>query len=296
VSRMLTSSARPSGPALLRSRWLVVLPWVVFVVLVVVRLSDLLDATAAGIQLCLLEGLALAYCVRAATRPGMSRAARRPWWLISVCLAMLIAGGIGVSPVFTTGIKTWVPAMVLAIVARTAVVPVLLGGLLSFAAEPMDRRMRWKLGMDVTTVLGAGLMIMWYLVLGPALAGGGLLDPLRLGAVLFSVGDVVLLVGAGTVLLRGSVGSARRPLVLLLAGTLGYLGVDTLFLYQSVRGEGPAAIMPTLLMVPIFLIFLASVEPCTRTGAAARAGTLRPLSRPPERASIRGWAWSPARC
>ena len=163
--------------------------------------------------------------------------------------------------------------MVLAIVARTSIVPILLAALLSFGAEPMDRRARWKLVMDVTTVLGAGLMLMWYLVLGPALSGGHLFDPLRLGSVLFSVGDVVLLVGVGTVMLRGAVAEARRPLTLLLAGTLGYLAVDTAFLYMSIRGVAPDAIIPTLLLAPMLLIMLASVRAARRHRRRHQHGT-----------------------
>ena len=49
------------------------LPWVVFTVLVGLRLSDLFNTAAAGMQLCGFELLALAYHVRAATRR-----ARRP--------------------------------------------------------------------------------------------------------------------------------------------------------------------------------------------------------------------------
>ena len=241
-------------------------------------------------QLCGFELLALAYHVRAATRRGLTRAQRRPFWLISAALATLVAGGIGFSIVFTSGDKSWGPPMVLAIVARTSIVPILLAALLSFGAEPMDRRARWKLVMDVTTVLGAGLMLMWYLVLGPALSGGHLFDPLRLGSVLFSVGDVVLLVGVGTVMLRGAVAEARRPLTLLLAGTLGYLAVDTAFLYMSIRGVGPDAIIPTLLLAPMLLIMLASVQPPAGTGAATTAAReLRSQSRLPYVALASGY-------
>ncbi|GAA3239979.1 bifunctional diguanylate cyclase/phosphodiesterase [Dactylosporangium siamense] len=264
------------------------LPWVVFAVLVGLRLSDPFNTTAAGMQLCGFELLALGYHVRAATRRGLTRAQRRPFWLIAAALAMLVAGGIGFSIVFTTGDKSWGPPMVVAIVARTSIVPILLAALLSFGAEPMNRRARWKLVMDVTTVLGAGLMLMWYLVLGPALSGGHLFDPLRLGSVLFSVGDVVLLVGVGTVMLRGAVAAARRPLTLLLAGTLGYLAVDTAFLYMSIRDVGPDAVIPTLLLGPVFLILLASVQRPAGTATAA-ARQLRGQSRLPYVALASGY-------
>ncbi len=245
----------------MRLRWVVGLPCVVFAVLVALRLADPGNTTAAGPELLVLELLALAYHVRAATRPGLSRAERRSWRLMVAALVTLIAGGIGFSVVFTLGIRTWSPAMVLAILGRLAIVPLLLLALLSFGSVPLDRQARRKLGTDVITVLGAGLMLMWYLVLGPVLEAGGLLDPLRLASVLFAVGDVVLFVGLVTVMLRDPAPATRRPLTFLLAGTVGYMLADALFLYQNVHHVGSDAIVPSVLLVPIFLILLAAIPP-----------------------------------
>ncbi|WP_433063879.1 putative bifunctional diguanylate cyclase/phosphodiesterase [Dactylosporangium sp. CS-033363] len=262
-----------------------------FAGLVAVRLADLFDTKAAGISLCLLETVALGFHLRAATSRRLAPDARRPFRFTSAALALLVVAGVGFSIAFTTGDKTWGPATVLAIVPRVLVTPVLLLGLLSFAAKPMDRRARWKLAMDVATVLGAGAMLMWYLVLGPALQSGGLLDPLRLGAVLFAVGDVVLLVGVGTVLLRGSVLAARTPLVLLLAGTVGYLVVDTIFLYSTVRDIVQDALVPSLLHLPMFLILLAAlVRQTARDGAVVADRPLRRVSWLPYLALAGGYA------
>ncbi|WP_433605585.1 putative bifunctional diguanylate cyclase/phosphodiesterase [Dactylosporangium sp. CA-139114] len=256
--------------AAVRGRGLLFAACLLFAALVVVRLGDVNNTGAAGISICTLEVVALVLHLRAARR-------LRAYRYTSAALGLLIVAGIGFSVAFTTGDKSWGPATVLAIVPRTLATPVLLLGLLSFAAQPLGRRARWKLAMDVATVLGAGAMLMWYLVLGPVLQGGGLLDPLRLGAVFFAVGDVVLLVGVGTVLLRGAAGAARTPLILLLGGTVGYLVVDTVFLYFSVRDTGPDALVPTLLHLPMFLILLAPVlQP---RPAVAGTDAVRPLRR-----------------
>ena len=241
-----------------------------FGVVAVIRLADLYDTKAAGISLCLLETVALGLHVKAGLR-------QRPFRFTAAALALLIVAGVGFSIAFTSHDRAWGVATLLAVVPRTLVVPVLLLGLLSFAAEPMDRRARWKLAMDVTTVLGAGAMVMWYLVLGPALQQGGLLDPLRLGAVVFAVGDVVLLVGIGTVLLRGAMTAARAPLVLLLAGTAGYLVIDTVFLYTMVNdGALHDAVVPSALHAPMFLILLAAaVRPGPADAGAAGERRLR---------------------
>ena len=91
-------------------------------------------------------------------------------------------------------------------------------------------------------------------------------------------------------MLRGAVAEARRPLTLLLAGTLGYLAVDTAFLYMSIRGVGPDAIIPTLLLAPMLLIMLASVQPPAGTGAATTAAReLRSQSRLPYAALASGY-------
>ncbi|GAA3300586.1 bifunctional diguanylate cyclase/phosphodiesterase [Dactylosporangium vinaceum] len=228
----------------------------------------------AGISLCALEVVALALHVRAATSARRSPAARRPYRFTSVALALLVVAGVGFAVAFRTGDKGWGPVTLVAVVPRLLIVPVLLAGLLSMAAG-LGRLARWKLAMDMATVLGASLMLMWYLVLGPALRGGGLLQPLRLGAVLFALGDVVLIVGVGSVLLRGPAPAARRPLSLLLGGTVGYLVIDAVFLYQVVHGVGPEVLAPAALHLPVLLILLAAV---VRPGpAVAGAVADRPL-------------------
>ncbi|MEU0561024.1 bifunctional diguanylate cyclase/phosphodiesterase [Dactylosporangium sp. NPDC006015] len=247
-----------------------------FAGLVVFRFTDLYNTQAAGISICALETVALGLHLRVAFSRRLSAAAKRPYRFTSPALALLIIAGVGFSVAFNTHDRSWGVATVAAVALRTLAVPVLLLGLLSFAAEPMDRRARWKLGMDVATVLGAGAMLMWYLVLGPVLQAGGLLDPLRLGAVLFAVGDVVLLVGVGTVLLRGSAVPSRGPLVLMLAGTAGYLVVDTVFLYTMVHdGALHDAVVPTALHLPMFLILLASTVRQETAGGAAAGRRLR---------------------
>jgi hypothetical protein len=256
-------------------RWVVVLPCAVFGILATLRLSDPFNTAAAGAELMLLQLLALGYHVRAATRRGRPRAPRRPWWLVGAALAMLISAGVGFMVVFTSGDKTWSPALVLAIAGRLALVPLLLAALLSLGTAPADRQARRMLGADVVTVLGAGLMLMWYLVLGPVIEQGGLFDPLRLGSVLFAVGDLVLLVGVWTAITRGSTAATRRPLTLLMGGTLGYLLVDSLFLYQSVHHVGSDALVPGLLQVPIFLIMLAAIEQRDTAGAASPEPRIR---------------------
>ncbi|MFI5912089.1 putative bifunctional diguanylate cyclase/phosphodiesterase [Dactylosporangium sp. NPDC051541] len=229
----------------------------------------------AGISLCALELVALALHVRAGTSSRRPPAARRPYRFTGAALALLVVAGIGFSVAFGTGHKGWGPATVLAVVPRLLVVPVLLAGLLAMAAATLDRPARWKLAMDMATVLGASVMLMWYLVLGPVLSAGGLFEPLRLGAVLFAFGDLVLIVGVSSVLLRGPAPAARAPLALMLAGTVGYLVVDTVFLYQTVHGTGPDVLAPAALHLPVLLILLAAV---VRPGPAAAGATAdRPL-------------------
>lgn len=234
-------------------------PWLFLAVVVPLRLSDLWNVKAAGIELTVLEFLAFGYHLRAATRPGLTRAERRPWILTSVTLVMLLLTGIAMAAVFGNGSTNWTPSMVLAILIRTLLCPVLLGALLSFPARPLGKRARLMLLMDVVTVLGASLMVMWYAVLGPAWGHGELLRPLRFGAALFSIADVVVLIGIGTVITRGADHGSRRPLAIMLASAFSYLVVDVYFLRVSLIAEKPTPIMPTLVIIPVFLMLLAAL-------------------------------------
>ncbi|GIJ51880.1 hypothetical protein Val02_87660 [Virgisporangium aliadipatigenens] len=224
----------------------------------------------------------LGMSARAATHPRLDPGTRRPWRFLVAFFLLLIVNGMsfGAAMAQNGGVppSRITPMLVVSVLARLATVPVLLAGMLSFAAEPLGRRARWKLAMDVTTVVGGGGMALWYFVLAPALEdGAATLSRAGLVTVVYPVGDLILIVGIGTVLLRGAAGSARRLLPLLLAGAvltlLGdvYLAHSTL--YRPNELTPPWFMLATLMQyaLPAF----AAAEQC-RLAAAPPGDDTRP--------------------
>jgi diguanylate cyclase len=230
-----------------------------------------------GVQL-----LSLGFCVRAAMHPRLDRSDRQPWRFLAAAfvLQLLASAALGAALHGDQIPETFTVPMVLGLLLRLAAVPVLLLGLLSFAAVPMDRSARWKVTMDVTTVVGGASMAAWYFLLGPALFGADATTGMvRLTALAYPICDLVLLLGVSTVLLRGVVTSARRPLLLLLAALIGFLASDVALNYLSIFSpDTPFSFWVRMLgLAPIALLGAAAVEQCRQAGAPRRAAPLRPL-------------------
>ncbi|GAA1037849.1 hypothetical protein GCM10009557_52350 [Virgisporangium ochraceum] len=203
------------------------------------------------------------YAGKAATHPALTPAQRRPWWMVMGCFVALWLASVGFGIYAVTEDDELPLPQVLSIGGRIAFVLVLLIGLLMFAAQPLDGRAGWKLAMDVVTVVGAGVMLAWYFLVGPAIT-----DPASTRALIVPVSDLMLILGVCTMLLRGAVLNGRRPLNLLLAGTLSYLVVD-FYLAVVKIGEGPV-VGSVLVPVPLFFLVAAAVEQIRLAGGPTR--------------------------
>ncbi|MBT8225634.1 MAG: EAL domain-containing protein [Dactylosporangium sp.] len=279
-----------AGPLRIGARprqWPLSLPYLAFAIIVPANLALLAfpgpGPLVTALSFLVLELLGLAFSLRAATHPRLDPAARRPWRFMAVCFLLLVVFGATFGMAQTTGkpLTVLTPALAVAISCRVLFVPLFLGGLLSFAAQPLDRGERWKLAMDLTTVIGVGLMLMWYFLIGPIL---GTLDP-RAGVrpelilVIYPIADFGLIVGLSTVLLRGVITSARRSVQLLLFATVAYLAANLVATYLAVHNSGQitSVRMNLLFLMPAFLMAAAAAEQCRQAGEQRAA--LRP-SRP----------------
>jgi diguanylate cyclase (GGDEF)-like protein len=131
----------------------------------------------------------------------------------------------------------------------------------------------------VLTVVGAAVMVIWYLVVGPSLfRAGDAPAAARLFVVVLPVTDAVLLLTVVTVLMHGTVTSARPSLLLLLTGHAGNLIGDLWLTYLVVFRSGGdlprTQILATLLSLG--LLAAAAIERCRRTDER-RAGAQQRL-------------------
>lgn len=107
--------------------------------------------------------------------------------------------------------------------------PMLLWGLLSFPGVPRTRSDRRKVLFDAATVTVAGLMVVWYLVVGPTLgtADAGALATLL--NVAYPVGDLLLVFGVAALLLRCAGRPHTGALRVLLVGVVCFVVADVAY-------------------------------------------------------------------
>jgi two-component system, cell cycle response regulator len=136
--------------------------------------------------------------------------------------------------------------------------PLMLWGLLRFPAVGLDRGIRVRLMLDLAVVAIAGAMVVTYAVLGPTLRQAGP-DALSNGvSIAYPVGDMILLVGLGSVLLRLMAVSSARALQFMAGGLLFYVAADLAYgyiqLHSTYQGGDP---VDSLWMIAIALTAVA---------------------------------------
>jgi diguanylate cyclase (GGDEF)-like protein len=233
------------------------------------------------------EVIGLAFAVRAARHPRLSPAERRPWRFVAAwyLLEMVYGAALGAALDHDAAPGGLTRSLLIAIVVRLLDVPIMVTGLLAFAAEPLSRWGRRKLALDVATVIGAATMVIWYWVIGPGLYGRDAQDGLiRLAVVLLPVANLGLAVGLVTVLLRGVVTGARSSVALLAAGLASNVGFDGFLVWQSlIEPVVKASLWSDLLgLSPLILLDAAAIERCRKASERRRpeldAAPLRPYS------------------
>ena len=115
--------------------------------------------------------------------------------------------------------------------------PLLLVGLLLLPQRRWGWRASMILSLDAATVVGAGFMVIWTVSLGSAVQDGiGTLAGLL--AVAYPVGDLLLIVGLVTVVLRGAADVTRVAMGALLAGLLCLIVSDVAYAYLDSHDLG----------------------------------------------------------
>jgi diguanylate cyclase (GGDEF)-like protein len=269
-----------------------VLPYVAFAAILVLTFSFrgnvVAQRTLESVGYGAVELLGVGYSLRAATHPRSDRSRRRPWKYITAAWTALLLSGLGFGLSIAAGASPIGPPLLFALALRLLFLLLLVRGLLLFEARKRSPHRGWKLGFDVATVVGGGLMITWYALAGPTLASAESVTPTRALTAGYTIGDLLLVFGLCIVLLRDIAIPARTPLALLLLGCVAYLAVDVYITYESVHAVGvwlPGSAWVTVaLLSPVYLMMLASVEQCR---VAARVGE------PPPHRLIRRPTWLP---
>jgi hypothetical protein len=199
-------------------------------------------------------GAAALMAWRASRRADLGRNACRGWRLLAVALLLYLLGNL-LQLVYEAGLRTTYPTWI-----YLAFYPVAFCGLISFRDRRRSRpewlRLLLEMGMEVT----GAWMVIWYVALGPAIAAaGGHFGLFNLASYAYPVGDLLLLFGTLTVLVRGAPPSSVPALRIFAAGIVAYIAADVIYdhttVYSAYLGGDR---VDTLWILAQLLIFLAA--------------------------------------
>jgi signal transduction histidine kinase len=108
--------------------------------------------------------------------------------------------------------------------------------LLRVPVAPITRSGRLRTLLDGATIVIGGGAVIWYLVLGPTAEtgpGGAFATAVSLA---YPIGDLVLLTGLATLLLRQSPDVLRLPLLLIACGIIASIAADLVYGYGTLHG------------------------------------------------------------
>ena len=204
---------------------------------------------------------AIVAAVGASRRCRAEPRVRSGWMLLALASASYLGGDIAQTAYELAGSKPY-PSVGDAL--YLLFYPLVLYGLLRFPAGRSGIAERTRLGLDLAVVAIAGFVVVMYVVLGPTVVQSGS-DPLQTAfSIAYPVGDMILLVGLGSVLLRRPAASSVRALQLFAAGLLFYVAADLVYgyitLHSSYQGGDP---VDSLWMVAIALLAVAGAAQAT---------------------------------
>jgi signal transduction histidine kinase len=173
------------------------------------------------------------YAACSASR-GAPRGTARAWRLVAGALCGQLLGGL--VSLYYEAILHQSPYPSLADPLYLSFYPLMLAGLLTMC--PADRRpsRRLRLSLDLAITALGGAAVVWYVVLGPTAEAGGQGALQMAFSIAYPVGDMILIVGLASLLLRGVTGSTRRALWLLAGGLSLFVVGDVLYGYATLHG------------------------------------------------------------
>jgi two-component system cell cycle response regulator len=194
-----------------------------------------------------------------------SRRRALAWRLISLALAGQTAGGIAAATYSLLGQS---PYPSLADPLFLSFYPLMLAALLVL---PHGRRVRSnvRLALDLaTTALGVATVV-WFGLIVPTADAGGQSTLQMAFSLAYPVGDVILIVGIVSLLLRGVADSERRALWLVTGALCLFVIGDVLYAYVTLHGVFSDASALNLTYAAAFALFILAVRCQTPTGTAA---------------------------
>jgi signal transduction histidine kinase len=186
---------------------------------------------------------------------------RRRWQLLALALTFYLVGDL--VQTFYEVVARAKPYPSLADVAYLAFYPIALIALFQLPAAQANSRYRRILLLDCTLVAVSGAIPIWYWSLGPTIAAGGQ-SAVTMGVSLaYPVGDMILLLGLATALLRGTLRSQRWALNLVGLGLVSFVVTDVVYGWINLHGiySGGDVVDSGWMVALTFFVLAASAQP-----------------------------------
>ncbi|MBI3243562.1 MAG: hypothetical protein HYZ49_14865 [Chloroflexi bacterium] len=177
---------------------------------------------------------AVAAAARVAAATALERRLRRAWIVFGLSIAALLIG----DAIFTyfdlaAALPEDSSLYYLVDVFYLAFYPLALAGLLLLPCAPLSRNDRLKFALDLLIVITAAWMVVWYFVVSPAASASGSDFTSQLFAAIYPIGDLVVLGGIVSMLLRRPDVTTRSALVIFLAGLACFVAADLISAYLT---------------------------------------------------------------
>jgi two-component system cell cycle response regulator len=180
-----------------------------------------------------INGAAALLAWQASRSARSSRRVALAWRLVSLGLFGQLAGGVAAGVYALMGQS---PYPSLADPLYLSFYPLMLAALLVLPHERQTRSQNLRLGLDLTTTALGAATVVWYVLIAPTARGGGQ-DALQMAfSLAYPVGDVILIVGVASLLLRGAAGTTRRALWLVIAALCLFVIGDAMYAYVTLHG------------------------------------------------------------
>lgn len=109
-------------------------------------------------------------------------------------------------------------------------------GLLGFTASRRNVVLRWLFTLDLVTIALSGSAVLWFFVAGPLATSDGHSVHAIVYAIIYPLGDLILLLAAVRSLQRGVPVSSRRAVQMIALAILMYVIADTMIGYLGLHG------------------------------------------------------------
>ena len=180
-----------------------------------------------------LNGAAIVLAWQVSRRTVFGRRTCRAWRLLSLAMFLYLLGDLlqfwYENVLHRPAYPTWADAAYLSFYV------VAFAGLVSFPARRRSGPERLRMLLDLGTVFTGGVVLIWYLALGPAIGSGPRFDLFDIVTYAYPVGDLLLLFGILTLLWRGVPPSNVTALRIFAVGVLIFIAADLTYDYITVH-------------------------------------------------------------